>query len=178
MQNCRAPARTPQRMGQGESPERGPGDTPSREKIFICQPAGASDEMPCAEKILNNIAHHAYRRPVTADDMPALLALYKQGAEAGGFEQGIRLALQKILVSPSSTTTKPLDNPSTRRRGSACSETVPVPVRPQCGQRSPTYKAPSGPGWVYEIKHDGYRLQVRREGDKVRLFTRRGYDWS
>jgi bifunctional non-homologous end joining protein LigD len=31
---------------------------------------------------------------------------------------------------------------------------------------------------VHEIKHDGYRLQVRREGDKVRLFTRRGHDWS
>jgi bifunctional non-homologous end joining protein LigD len=40
------------------------------------------------------------------------------------------------------------------------------------------YKAPAGPGWVHEIKHDGYRLQVRRDGDAVRLFTRRGYDWS
>jgi bifunctional non-homologous end joining protein LigD len=40
------------------------------------------------------------------------------------------------------------------------------------------YRVPSGPGWVHEIKHDGYRLQVRREGDKVRLFTRRGHDWS
>jgi bifunctional non-homologous end joining protein LigD len=39
-------------------------------------------------------------------------------------------------------------------------------------------KPPAGPDWVHEIKHDGYRLQVRREGDKVRLFTRRGYDWS
>jgi bifunctional non-homologous end joining protein LigD len=39
-------------------------------------------------------------------------------------------------------------------------------------------KAPAGPGWVHEIKHDGYRLQVRREGEAVRLFTRRGYDWS
>jgi bifunctional non-homologous end joining protein LigD len=39
-------------------------------------------------------------------------------------------------------------------------------------------KPPAGPGWVHEIKHDGYRLQVRREGDVVRLFTRRGYDWS
>jgi bifunctional non-homologous end joining protein LigD len=37
---------------------------------------------------------------------------------------------------------------------------------------------PVGPDWVHEIKHDGYRLQVRREGDAVRLFTRRGYDWS
>jgi bifunctional non-homologous end joining protein LigD len=40
------------------------------------------------------------------------------------------------------------------------------------------YKVPSGPGRVHEIKHDGYRLQVRRDGEKVRLFTTRGYDWS
>jgi bifunctional non-homologous end joining protein LigD len=40
------------------------------------------------------------------------------------------------------------------------------------------YKVPSGLGWVHEIKPDGYRLQVRRDGDVVRLFTRRGYDWS
>jgi bifunctional non-homologous end joining protein LigD len=39
-------------------------------------------------------------------------------------------------------------------------------------------KPPSGPDWVHEIKHDGYRLQVRREGNAVRLFTRRGYDWT
>jgi hypothetical protein len=39
-------------------------------------------------------------------------------------------------------------------------------------------KPPVGPDWVHEIKHDGYRLQVRREGEAVRLFTRRGYDWS
>jgi bifunctional non-homologous end joining protein LigD len=39
-------------------------------------------------------------------------------------------------------------------------------------------KPPAGPDWVHEIKHDGYRLQVRRDGDAVRLLTRRGYDWS
>jgi ATP dependent DNA ligase domain len=39
-------------------------------------------------------------------------------------------------------------------------------------------KPPAGPGWVHEIKHDGYRLQVRRVGDEIRLFTRRGYGWS
>jgi bifunctional non-homologous end joining protein LigD len=39
-------------------------------------------------------------------------------------------------------------------------------------------KPPSGPGWVHEIKHDGYRLIVRRDGKAVRLFTRRGYDWT
>jgi ATP-dependent DNA ligase len=39
-------------------------------------------------------------------------------------------------------------------------------------------KPPSRPGWVHEIKHDGYRLIVRRDGDTVRLFTRRGHDWT
>ena len=38
--------------------------------------------------------------------------------------------------------------------------------------------APSGPQWVHEIKHDGYRLIVRRIGDRARLITRGGYDWS
>jgi len=79
---------------------QGPGDTPSREKIFVCHPAGAADEMACAEKLLTNIAHRAYRRPTTENDLRPIMALYKQGAEAGGFESGVRLALQKILVSP------------------------------------------------------------------------------
>jgi bifunctional non-homologous end joining protein LigD len=39
-------------------------------------------------------------------------------------------------------------------------------------------KPPAAPGWVHEIKHDGYRLIVRRDGDAVRLFTRRGFDWT
>jgi bifunctional non-homologous end joining protein LigD len=39
-------------------------------------------------------------------------------------------------------------------------------------------KPPSGLGWVHEIKHDGYRLIVRRDGLVVRLFTRNGYDWT
>jgi bifunctional non-homologous end joining protein LigD len=40
------------------------------------------------------------------------------------------------------------------------------------------YKVPVGPDWIHEVKHDGYRLQVRREDDAVRLFTRRGFDWT
>jgi ATP-dependent DNA ligase len=39
-------------------------------------------------------------------------------------------------------------------------------------------KPPVGPDWVHEIKHDGYRLIVRRDGKVVQLFTRRGYDWT
>ncbi len=40
------------------------------------------------------------------------------------------------------------------------------------------YAVPDGPQWVHEINHDGFRLIVRREGDRVRLFTRHGYDWT
>jgi ATP dependent DNA ligase domain len=47
------------------------------------------------------------------------------------------------------------------------------PCRP-----SKAIKPPSGPLWIHEIKHDGFRLLVRREGSRVRLFTRGGYDWA
>jgi bifunctional non-homologous end joining protein LigD len=40
------------------------------------------------------------------------------------------------------------------------------------------HKPPAGRQWVHKIKHDGYRLLVRRDGERVRLFTRRGYDWT
>ena len=39
-------------------------------------------------------------------------------------------------------------------------------------------RPPSGPLWVHEIKHDGYRLMVRRDGSRIRCFTRNGYDWA
>src|SRR5260370_31528729 len=39
-------------------------------------------------------------------------------------------------------------------------------------------KVPAGPEWLYEIKHDGYRLIVVRDGARVRLFTRNGHDWT
>ena len=78
----------------------GPGATPSRERIFICRPTSASEERPCAEKIIATLARRAYRRPMTDEDLPQLLRLYEDGAKRGGFEAGIQLALQKILVSP------------------------------------------------------------------------------
>ena len=39
-------------------------------------------------------------------------------------------------------------------------------------------RPPSGPLWVHEIKHDGYRLMVRRDGQRIRCFTRNGNDWA
>src|SRR2546425_10961974 len=79
---------------------QGPGETATRDRIFVCHPSGAAEERACARKILSTLAHRAYRRPVGAGDVTQLLALYKEGTQNGGFESGVRLALQKILVSP------------------------------------------------------------------------------
>src|ERR1700710_2768401 len=43
---------------------------------------------------------------------------------------------------------------------------------------TPSKQVPTGPEWLHEIKHDGYRLIVQRDGDRVRLFTRNSHDWS
>jgi ATP-dependent DNA ligase len=43
---------------------------------------------------------------------------------------------------------------------------------------SPVQVTPTGADWLHEIKHDGFRLMVRRDGARVRLFTRNGYDWA
>ena len=79
---------------------QGPGATASRERIFICRPAGRADEEDCAQKILTSLARHAYRRPINGDDLAPLLSLYRQGAQSNGFEAGVRLGLQMILASP------------------------------------------------------------------------------
>jgi hypothetical protein len=78
------------------------GDTPAREKIFICSAASPKDEVPCARKIISNLAHRAYRRPVTDADVLPLLAFYRNGrtAEGGSFDTGIEMALRAMLVSP------------------------------------------------------------------------------
>ena len=98
---------------------KGVGDTASRRKIFECYPSGNAetgnpipsialvpgnekdhDEESCAEKVLSTLARRAYRRPVTDADVQPLLSLYRAGRNEGGFEAGIKLALQRILAGP------------------------------------------------------------------------------
>jgi hypothetical protein len=78
----------------------GPGDTPSRRRIFICQPAVAGEERACAAEILTNLARRAYRRPVADGDIESLMSLYEQGRAKGSFEAGIEMALRRILADP------------------------------------------------------------------------------
>jgi mono/diheme cytochrome c family protein len=68
----------------------------SRSKIFICK----ASEGGCPQKIVENLARRAFRRPVTAEDLTPLMAFYKSGSAAGGFEGGVRDALSAILASP------------------------------------------------------------------------------
>jgi ATP-dependent DNA ligase len=37
---------------------------------------------------------------------------------------------------------------------------------------------PAGPGWLHEIKYDGFRMLARRDDERVRLFTRNANDWT
>jgi hypothetical protein len=76
------------------------GETASRQKIFLCRPAGNQDEERCAQEILSALSRLAYRRPVTDGDLRPLLRIYREAWSEGGFEEGIRAALQRILVDP------------------------------------------------------------------------------
>jgi hypothetical protein len=79
---------------------RGSGDTAPRRRIFVCRPASARDELPCARTILSTLARRAYRRPVTDADLRPLLSFFNNGHSNGGFEKGIQIALQRLLASP------------------------------------------------------------------------------
>ncbi|MBK9250873.1 MAG: DUF1592 domain-containing protein [Proteobacteria bacterium] len=73
----------------------------SRAKIFVCQPKGATEEKPCAEKIARHMATQAFRRPATDADVKTLLKFYDLGrAEAGGFDSGVTELVTAVLSSP------------------------------------------------------------------------------
>ncbi len=78
----------------------GVSDTPSRRLIFSCRPTKPEEARPCAEDIVERLAAKAYRRPVERRDVDGLMSFYDLGEEQGGFEEGVRLALQAVLASP------------------------------------------------------------------------------
>jgi hypothetical protein len=77
-----------------------PEDSPSRRRIFECHPTKADAEASCADKILASLGQRAYRRPLTDADAATLLAFFKRGRARGTFDEGIRVALERILSSP------------------------------------------------------------------------------
>ena len=74
--------------------------TPSRRRIFVCEPASPADEEACAARIVGTLARRAFHRPVTDEDVQDLLAFYREGRAEGDFRDGVRRALESILVDP------------------------------------------------------------------------------
>jgi hypothetical protein len=75
-------------------------DSPSRRKIFVCQPASKTQEEACAKQIISNLARRAFRRPTRPDDLTRLMEFYQEGRAEGSFDAGIEVALQRILADP------------------------------------------------------------------------------
>ena len=95
-----------------------PDDSPSRRRVFTCRPGDRpgglsvsgnrrggpsgppATEDACARQILTTLARRAYRRPATQDDLSTLMAFFAEGRTDGTFDEGIELALRRLLTSP------------------------------------------------------------------------------
>ncbi len=83
----------------GPFADRGPGDTPSRRRIFVARSKSPDDEDACAKQILTTLMRRAYRRPVGDADLARVLPLYREARREADFDAGIEAALSAILVS-------------------------------------------------------------------------------
>jgi hypothetical protein len=81
---------------EGKRPEH----TASRDRILVCRPAAAAEEAACAKRILSGLATKAFRHPVAANELDAVMAEYEEGRAGGDFESGIERGLQMILSDP------------------------------------------------------------------------------
>ena len=78
----------------------GHGDTPSRRRIFICEPKEPGEEESCARRILSMLMRRAYRRPVNDADIRKPMEFYREARAGGDFDAGIEMALGAVLVNP------------------------------------------------------------------------------
>ena len=84
----------------GPYDSKSPGDSPSRQRIFVSRPTKPVEEDACAEKILSTLTRRAYRRPITSVDLQKPMEFYRRAKAEGGFEAGIEAALNAVLVNP------------------------------------------------------------------------------
>jgi cytochrome c553 len=78
----------------------GVSDTPSRRRIFVCRPLSAAEEIPCARRIVGELATQAYRHSASNEDVESLMQFYGVGRKGKDFEAGIKSVLQAMLASP------------------------------------------------------------------------------
>ena len=87
----------------------GVSDTPSRQRIFVCQPGQRQtinghagdivDDHTCARRIASRLARRAFRRPITASDLDSLMPYFDRGRQHG-FDEGVEDMIAAVLVSP------------------------------------------------------------------------------
>src|SRR5215467_1210623 len=92
---------------QGPFTPQRPDKSRSMKKVFTCRPSRRSSpeetkasEDGCAKSIVTTLARRAYRRPADAQDVQSLMAFYNEGRQSGTFEDGIELAIRRLLASP------------------------------------------------------------------------------
>jgi mono/diheme cytochrome c family protein len=79
----------------------GPGDTPSRRRLFVCHPSNRVEETRCARRIATALARRAYRGVATNKDIEVLLTFFEEGRkESGSFDGGVEHLVRRALVDP------------------------------------------------------------------------------
>jgi hypothetical protein len=74
-------------------------DSPSRRLLFVCQPTKRPTNLPARRKSCPT-GSASLSRGATDEDVQTLLSFYKRGRKSGNFDDGIRAALERVLVSP------------------------------------------------------------------------------
>jgi mono/diheme cytochrome c family protein len=79
----------------------GPGDTPSRQRLFTCRPSASMSERACATTIARRLARAAYRRPAREADVTELLKYFDEGRKRRGtFDGGVQMVVRRVLADP------------------------------------------------------------------------------
>jgi len=78
----------------------GPGDTPSRRKLFVCRPSTRAEEPACARRVISTLARRAYRRPIPEAELGQLVSFYENNRGQQSFDQAIQKTVRRILASP------------------------------------------------------------------------------
>jgi hypothetical protein len=84
----------------GPTEAKSAANSPSRERIFVCHPANASEEERCARQITSTLARRAYRGYATPENIDTLMSFYTARRRNGSFDDGIQAMVQRVLVDP------------------------------------------------------------------------------
>jgi bifunctional non-homologous end joining protein LigD len=116
-----------------------------------------------------------------AADAPDVLSEMPNSAATGRSIEAIKREQDRTWSSGEGETTppkkrrrKPIVDPASVPKATVA--TMPGFIEPALP--TATGHAPAGSGWLHEIKHDGYRIQAHLENGRIRLFSRRGLDWT